>query len=188
MQLPESKSSSANLLIQEARRVALNVRNWQKHQNVQLPLGLFVTESLLCCHHRLAGTLCHHMKSWNCPLGDPPAITCWINFPLSRTFVRNARARQRGTEDKGQVGRKRIAAGASPQPSIVTCILIFILIIGILTSKARRRKMTMMDLTLVWTTLTTTTWTSTKWRCIRPPCMTPRKDPLRGVFQIFFYR
>ena len=23
---------------QEARRVALNVRNWQKHQNVQLPL------------------------------------------------------------------------------------------------------------------------------------------------------
>ena len=114
---------------QEARRVALNVRNWQKHQNVQLPLGLFVTESLLCCHHGIdwPSTLCHHMKSWNCPLGDPPAITCWINFPLSRTFVRNAHSRQRGTEDRGRVGRKRIAAGASPQPPIVTCILIFIL-------------------------------------------------------------
>ena len=133
------------------------------------------------------------MKSWNCPLGDPPAITCWINFPLSRTFVRNAHSRARGTEDRGRVGRKRIAAGAII-PSTINSDLHFyfyntsILNIGILTSKARRRKMTMMDLTLVWTTSTTTTWTSTKWRCIRHPCMTLRKDPLKGVFQLFFYR
>ena len=127
-------------------------------------LGLFVTESLLCCHHGIdwPGTLCRHMKSWNCPLGDPPAITCWINFPLSRTFVRNAHSRARGTEDRGRVGRKHIAAGAIIA-STINSDLHFdfcdtsILNIGILTSKARRRKMTMMALTLGWTTSTTTT-------------------------------
>ena len=177
---------------QEARRVALNVRNWQKHQNVQLPLGLFVTESLLCCHHRLARhTLSSHEKL-KLPIRRPASHYMLNQFPFVENFCQKCASAAAGNRRQGTSGEEtyccRCIASTTNSDLHFDFYDTRVLYIGILTSKARRRKMTMMDLTLVWTTLTTTTWTSTKWRCIRPPCMTPRKDPLRGVFQTFFYK
>ena len=155
-------------------------------------LGLFVTESLLCCHHRLAWhTLSSHEKL-KLPIRRPASHYMLNQFPFVENFCQKCARAAAGNRRQGTSGEETYCCRCIA--STINSDLHFdfyetsILNTGILTSKARRRKMTMMDLTLVSTTLTTTTWTSTKWRCIPHPCMTPRKDPLRGVFLTFVYR
>ena len=153
-------------------------------------LGLFVTESLLCCHHRLARhTLSSHEKL-KLPIRRPASHYMLNQFPFVENFCQKCASAAAGNRRQGTSGEETYCCRciASTTNSDLHFDFHFILNTGIPTSKARRRKMTMMDLTLVWTTSTTTTWTSTKWRCIHHPCMTPRKDLLRGVFQIFFYK
>ena len=154
---------------QEARRVALNVRNRQKHQNVQLPLGLFVTESLLCCHHRLARhTLSSHEKL-KLPIRRPASHYMLNQFPFVENFCQKCASAAAGNRRQGTSGEETyccrcIASTTNSDLHFDFHFLLnsdlhfhFILNTGILTSRARRRKMTMMDLTLVSTTSTTTT-------------------------------
>ena len=91
---------------QEARRVALNVRNWQKHQNVQLPLGLFVTESLLCCHHRLARhTLSSHEKL-KLPIRRPASHYMLNQFPFVENFCQKCASAAAGNRRQGTSGEE----------------------------------------------------------------------------------
>ena len=91
---------------QEARRVALNVRNWQKHQNVQLPLGLFVTESLFCCHHRLARhTLSSHEKL-KLPIRRPASHYMLNQFPFVENFCQKCALAGAGNRRQGTSGEE----------------------------------------------------------------------------------
>ena len=140
--------------------------------------------------HRLAQhTLSSHEKL-KLPIRRPASHYMLNQFPFVENFCQKCASAAAGNRRQGTSGEETYCCRciASTTNSDLHFDFHFILNTGIPTSRAKRRKMTMMDLTLVSTTSTTTTWTSTKWRCIPHPCMTPRKDPLRGVFQTFFYK